>query len=138
MLSLIYSCGLRCGELLSLQAQHIDSKRNIILIKNAKGKKDRIVPLSLKILAMLREYYQLYKPKTYLFEGQKQGEPYDARSLQLILKQAIAKAGISKAVTLHWLGTVMQLICLKVAPICDTFKNFLGILAARQLKFILM
>ncbi|MFZ4436699.1 MAG: site-specific tyrosine recombinase/integron integrase [Flavobacterium psychrophilum] len=103
MLSLIYSCGLRCGELLSLQAQHIDSKRNIILIKNAKGKKDRIVPLSLKILAMLREYYQLYKPKTYLFEGQKQGEPYDARSLQLILKQAIAKAGISKAVTLHWL-----------------------------------
>ena len=103
MLSVIYSCGLRCGELLSLQAHHIDSKRNIILIKNAKGKKDRIVPLSLKILAMLREYYQLYKPKTYLFEGQKQGEPYDARSLQLILKQAIAKTGITKPVTLHWL-----------------------------------
>ena len=38
-----------------------------------------------------------------MFEGQKQGEPCDARSLQLILKQAIAKADISKAVTLHWL-----------------------------------
>ena len=50
MLSLIYSCGLRCGELLALKPIHIDSKRNIVLIKNAKGRKDRIVPLSPKIL----------------------------------------------------------------------------------------
>lgn len=56
MLSLIYSCGLRCGELLALQPVHIDSKRNIVLLKNAKGKKDRIVPLSSKILEMLRHY----------------------------------------------------------------------------------
>lgn len=53
MLSLIYSCGLRCGELLALQPVHIDSKRNIVLLKNAKGKKDRIAPLSPKILEML-------------------------------------------------------------------------------------
>ena len=52
MLSLIYSCGLRCGELLALQPKHIDSKRNIVLLKNAKGQKDRIVPLSPKILEM--------------------------------------------------------------------------------------
>ncbi|GAA4147142.1 site-specific integrase [Sphingobacterium kyonggiense] len=103
ILSLIYSCGLRCGELLALQPFHIDSKRNLVLIKNAKGKKDRIAPLSRKILEMLREYYKVYKPTTYLFEGQIKGQPYDARSLQLILKHALQKAGITKPVTLHWL-----------------------------------
>ena len=103
MLSLIYSCGLRCGELLALQPHHIDSKRNIVLLKNSKGKKDRIVPLSPKILELLRDYYRVYKPKTFLFEGQKEGTPYDARSLQLILKQALKKTGITKPATLHWL-----------------------------------
>ena len=103
MLSLIYSCGLRCGELLALKPVHIDSKRNIVLLKNSKGQKDRIVPLSPFILEMLREYYKIFKPKTYLFEGQNIGLPYDARSLQLILKQALQKTGITKPATLHWL-----------------------------------
>ncbi len=103
MLSLIYSCGLRCGELLALKPVNIDSKRNIVLLKNAKGKKDRITPLSPKILEMLREYYTVFKPTTFLFEGQTKGQQYDSRSLQLILKQALQKTGITKPVTLHWL-----------------------------------
>ena len=103
MLSLIYSCGLRCGELLNLKPDDIDSKRNIVLIKQSKGKKDRIVPLSIKILEMLRDYYSVYKPSNYLFEGQNKGQPYDARSLQLVLKQALQKTNIKKPVTLHWL-----------------------------------
>ncbi len=103
MLSLIYSCGLRCGELLALKPVHIDSKRNIVLLKNSKGNKDRIVPLSRKILEMLRDYYKVYRPLEYLFEGQIKGKPYDSRSLQLILKQALIKAKITKPVTLHWL-----------------------------------
>lgn len=103
MLSLIYSCGLRCGELLALEPHHIDSKRNIILLKKAKGKKDRIVPLSLKILELLRQYFVMYKPKIYLFEGQNPGEPYTAKSLQSVLKQSLTKAKIKKPVTLHWL-----------------------------------
>ena len=103
MLSLIYSCGLRCGELLALQPVHIDSKRNLVMLKNAKGKKDRITPLSPKILEMLREYFKVYQPTAYLFEGQKAGTSYDARSLQQVIKQAVQKAGISKPVTLHWL-----------------------------------
>ena len=49
------------------------------------------------------DYYKIYKPRLYLFEGQKAGEKYDARSLQQILKQALQKAGITKPVTLHWL-----------------------------------
>ncbi len=103
MLSMIYSCGLRRSELLNLKFSDIDSKRNIVLLKNAKGKKDRIAPLSPKILAMLRTYYKEYKPKNWLFEGQKQGEQYSEKSLQSVLKQALQKVGITKPVTLHWL-----------------------------------
>ncbi len=103
MLSLIYSCGLRCGELLRLRPEHIDSKRGIILIKQSKGRKDRIAPLSQKIIDLLRDYYTACKPQVYLFEGQKAGEAYDARSLQQVLKQAVEKANIHKPVTLHWL-----------------------------------
>ena len=103
MLSMIYSCGLRRSELLNLKFSDIDSKRNIVLLKNAKGKKDRITPLSPMILTMLREYYIAYKPKTWLFEGQAPGQPYSEKSLQSILKQALQKTGITKPVTLNWL-----------------------------------
>jgi integrase/recombinase XerD len=103
MLSLIYSCGLRCGELLALKPEHIDSNRMVLIIRQAKGRKDRIVPLSPKILSMLRGYFTVYRPKVYLFEGQFENKPYDARSLQQVLKQALEKTGINKPVSLHWL-----------------------------------
>ena len=103
MLSLIYSCGLRRSELLNLKPNDIDSKRGIIIIRQSKGKKDRIVPLSEKILVMLREYYKVYKPATWLFEGQTINEKYDERSLASVLKRALEKTDISKPVSLHWL-----------------------------------
>jgi len=103
MLSLIYSCGLRCGELIHLKPTDIDSKRNLVIIRNGKGRKDRIVPLSPKILDLLREYYKSNKPKIYLFEGQFEGIMYSDRSLQLVLKQSLQTANIKKPVTLHWL-----------------------------------
>jgi integrase/recombinase XerD len=103
MLSLIYSCGLRRSELINLKPADIDSKRGIIHIRQSKGKKDRIVPLSQKILEMLREYYRGYKPGLWLFEGQNSGEQYSEYSLQSVLKQALKKTGNKKPVTLHWL-----------------------------------
>jgi len=103
MLSLAYSCGLRVGELLSLVLADIDSKRMIVRIRNSKGNKDRIVPLSPKILVLLRDYYTRYKPAIYLFEGEKAGNPYSMRSIQLVIKQAAKKAGIEKPLTMHWL-----------------------------------
>ncbi|MBX7206536.1 MAG: tyrosine-type recombinase/integrase [Bacteroidia bacterium] len=103
MLSLIYSCGLRSSELIHLELTHVDSKRNLLIIKQAKGFKDRIAPLSNKTIELLREYVQGAKPAKYLFEGQYRGEPYDARSLQKVLKTALEKAQITKPVTLHWL-----------------------------------
>jgi len=102
MLAMIYSCGLRRGELLSLTKFDIDSKRMVVIIRMAKGKKDRIVPLSPKILYLLRDYYKSYQPKEFLFEGQGGGK-YSEKSLENVFKQSLLKANNKKPVTLHWL-----------------------------------
>ena len=103
MLSMIYSCGLRRSELLNMKFSDIDSKRHIVLIRQGKGRKDRITPLSPKILDLLRDYYVVFKPEKWLFEGQFAGEQYSENSLQAVLKQALKKVQITKPVTLHWL-----------------------------------
>lgn len=103
MLSLIYACGLRRQELIHLKLSDIDSKRNILIIRQSKGKKDRIIPISEKILTMLRDYYKVYKPKEWLFEGQKRGNRYSVESLRSVLDAAVRKAGVRRKVTLHWL-----------------------------------
>lgn len=103
MLSLIYACGLRRSELLNIKPQDILSDRKLLHIKQSKGKKDRIVPLSDKLLEMLRDYYKTYKPIVWLFEGQQEGETYSERSLELVFKNALKQSGIKKPATLHWL-----------------------------------
>ena len=103
MLSLIYACGLRRSELLNLSLSDVLSDRNVLFIRQSKGKKDRVIPISNNIIEMLRTYYKAYKPKVWLFEGQNAGERYSERSLQLVLKQALKKAGNTKPVSLHWL-----------------------------------
>lgn len=103
MLSVIYACGLRRSELLNLRPNDIDSNRKLLIIRNAKGRKDRIVPISDKLIEMLREYYKTFRPQVWLFEGQQKGEQYSEKSLQAVLKQAIQNANIHKPVTLHWL-----------------------------------
>jgi len=102
ILMLIYSAGLRRSELLNLTVNDIDSKRMLIIIKGAKGKKDRISLLSENLLQLLRQYYKEYCPKKYLFEGQN-GSRYSATSIANILKKAAKKAGIRKTVTPHML-----------------------------------
>ncbi|SEG62778.1 integrase/recombinase XerD [Halpernia humi] len=108
MLSLIYSCGLRRSELLNLKPLDIDSKRNIVIIRQSKGKKDRITPLSPKILELLRKYYKDYKPTQYLFEGQVPGTKYSEQSLQSVLKQALQKAKIIKTSNLALAKTFLR------------------------------
>ena len=70
ILSLAYSCGLRVSEVINLKIIDIDSSRMLISIKQAKGRKDRFVPLSQNLLIILRDYFKAFKPKTYLFNGQ--------------------------------------------------------------------
>ena len=103
MISLIYACGLRRSELLNLTLKDIHSDRNLLFIRQSKGKKDRVVPISMKLIAMLRDYYKAFKPKTWLFEGQLAGEKYSERSIQIVLNQSVSKAKINKQVSLHWL-----------------------------------
>ena len=103
MLSVIYACGLRRSELLNLKPSHVDSNRKLLIIKQSKGRKDRIVPISDKLIEMLRNYYLEFKPKTWLFEGQLENTKYSERSLEEVLKKSIKLAGINKPVSLHWL-----------------------------------
>src|SRR5690606_25318342 len=102
LLALIYSSGLRIGEALSLKLTDIDSKRMLIHIKSAKGKKDRYTLLSESFLEQLRDYYRHYKPKDFLFEGQ-EGQQYSTASSQKMFKQTIKRCNINKHVTLHTL-----------------------------------
>lgn len=74
----------------------------VITIQKAKGMKDRLIPPSPVILDMLCQYYKVYKPKEYLFDGQYGGQ-YAARSLDNVLKNAAKIAGIKKNVNLHML-----------------------------------
>ena len=103
MLSLIYACGLRRSELLNLLPSDIISERNLLVIRQSRGKKDRIVPLGDTLIGMLREYYLQFRPGYWLFEGKYRGQQYSSRSLELIFKQHVRRAGIKKPVTLHWL-----------------------------------
>lgn len=103
MLMLAYASGLRVSEVVRIQTKDIDSSRMCLWIRQAKGKKDRIVPLSPVLLIMLREYWKKYNPSVegYLFPGQYKDEPYSTRSLQLVLAAAKNKAGILKPGSIH-------------------------------------
>ncbi|GMN09504.1 site-specific integrase [Croceitalea sp. MTPC9] len=99
MLTTIYALGLRSGELLNLRVSHIDKDREIITIKAGKGKRDRQLPFPESLRIILREYYKQYKPKSYLFEGQK--KQYSSASLRAVFINACKRADIKKDVTLH-------------------------------------
>lgn len=102
IISTIYSCGLRISEVVNLEIKDIDSSAMTVKIVNAKGKNDRYVMLSPKLLELLREYVVEYKPKTYLFVGQF-GDCYSPRSIQQIFMNASRKARIKKKVSVHTL-----------------------------------
>ena len=102
-LLIIYSLGLRRSELLDLRLTDINSKRMVIIIRNAKGNKDRLVPLSDKLLERIKSYYWKYKPKEYLIEGVKPGTPYTASSLAKIFHLYMNKVCRNNNYTLHCL-----------------------------------
>jgi site-specific recombinase XerD len=102
IVSLLYSAGLRRGEVLNLKPADIDSERMLIKVNDAKGKKDRLTLLAQSTLIDLRTYYKTYRPGKYLFEGQKNVK-YSAASIGMIITNAVAKTRIKKHVTAHTL-----------------------------------
>lgn len=103
LIMLAYGCGLRLGETLRLTLKDIDSHRLVLYVIAGKGKKDRQVPLPQQLLLLLREYYKIEKPITWLFEGETVGEPYSERSFQMVVKKAAEKAKIHRPVSVHML-----------------------------------
>lgn len=100
ILAILYACGLRVSELINLKWEHIDRSRMIINILQAKGNKDRQVPLPLILLSLLEKYYREYKPVNYVLNGQS-SEQYSERSVGEVIKQLASKAGINKRVYTH-------------------------------------
>lgn len=101
LLNVLYSTGIRCSELIHLRPSDIDSKRMVINIRHGKGKKDRQVRLHEKVLKLLRIYFLKYRPKEYLFEGMKAGNPYSATSIRKIISSHAKKTGITKKISVH-------------------------------------
>ncbi len=100
MLLLVYSAGLRAGELINLRIDDIDGEQMRVFVRGGKGKKDRVTILSQKALNSLREYFKKYRPKEYLFEGQDGGQ-YSLSSLRRVFKRATTNAKVNKQVSLH-------------------------------------
>jgi integrase/recombinase XerD len=101
LLMTAYSAGLRVSELVRLKIAHVDSKRMMILIEQGKGKKDRMVPLSQRLLETLRLYFKAYRPTLYLFEGDNAGEPISTRTAQRILATTKLRAKVYKKGSIH-------------------------------------
>ena len=102
ILALIYSCGLRVGELINLELKHIDILRNQLMIKNSKGRKDRYVNMADSLLPLIRNYIETYQPVRFFAEG-KPKEKYTAGSIRAFLKKSAKLANITKNVTPHTL-----------------------------------
>ena len=87
---------------MNLKIHDIDSARNCVVIRAAKGNKDRISLLSERQLQLLRQYYKAYRPKDYLFEGENGGQ-YSVTSLRKIFERALRNSDIKKKASLHTL-----------------------------------
>jgi integrase/recombinase XerD len=106
ILYLLYGCGLRCQELIDLKWKHIDRAAKVIYVVQGKGKKDRKVQLYPDLVRVLTEYYTQYKQELkdseYVLKGQCMPQ-YSQRSVNEVLKQLAAKAGIKRNVHAHLL-----------------------------------
>ena len=127
MLIMVYASGLRRNELLNLKIEDIDTNdgKSRLRINRSKGNKDRYTVLSKDLLPYLRDYYTAYKPTTYLFNGNKKGQPMTASGLRHALKSANKKAGI-KEINLHILRHCFASHALEDGMNLSTLQYILG------------
>jgi site-specific recombinase XerD len=102
-LALLYSSGLRIGEMINLELQDIDIDRRQIFVRNGKGRKDRYVIMAESFAQLLSNYLITYNPSKYFIEGTKPGTQYAATSVRAFLRRSVQRAGIRKKVTPHTL-----------------------------------
>jgi integrase/recombinase XerD len=102
-LTTAYAAGLRVSEVVALKVADIDSERMLIRVEQGKGGKDRCVMLSAQLLAILRTYWRLAKPRHWLFPGRDEERPIDQTVLHAACRSACEAAGLTKHVTVHTL-----------------------------------
>lgn len=103
LLCVVYGGGLRISEALNLKIEDISSKERLIYINQAKGMKDRRIPLSKNMLSKLRACFCAYRPLTYVFEGVYPGKPLTYSSAAKVFKNALKRSGVNRKGTLHTL-----------------------------------
>lgn len=122
-ITLLYSAGMRIGELMNLMVYDMDINRRQITIRNGKGRKDRVVVLAHSILPMLNNYLITYSPNTY-FIPSSDGGKYSDSSVRSFLKKWAKKAGIKKRVTPH---------CLRHSYATHLIENGVGLRHVQEL-----
>lgn len=127
ILMLAYSSGMRRQEVQQIKPAAIDSSRMQIHVVQGKGKKDRYTILSVKALEILRTYYKIERPLTFLFEPQsKKGSPMAAETLAHIVKNSAAKAGIKKKISFHTLRHCFATHLLEQGVNLRLIQGFMG------------
>lgn len=128
VISLLYGCGLRLGEVQGIKLSDIERANNRILIRQGKGHKDRYVLLPQYVLTALEHYYRAYRPKVYLFESkQLKDRPLHQRSVQTIVNAAMRSAGFASGVyTAHTLRHSFATHMLDIGIDIHSIKTLLG------------
>jgi site-specific recombinase XerD len=101
ILTTAYAAGLRVSEVTHLRVTDIDSQRMVVRVDQGKGRRDRYVMLSPRLLQALREYWKVVRPKTWLFPGDIPGQPISRSAVELACHKAHRASGITKPITPH-------------------------------------
>jgi integrase/recombinase XerD len=126
ILTTCYAAGLRISEAVSLKPTAIDSRRKVIRVEQGKGRKDRNVMLSPKLLDLLRRYWKAEHPKVWLFPGDLPGQPIGTRAVARACLTARRCSGISKRITPHSLRHAFAVHLLESGTNLRTIQLLLG------------
>jgi integrase/recombinase XerD len=126
LLQVAYGCGLRLSELTHLRVADIDSARMVIHVRQGKGAKDRLVPLSLRLLEELRAYWRVYRPRPWLFPGHPSERPITGSNIQRRFGRLVRRVGLSKPCSMHTLRHSYATHLLEAGVDVLTLKALLG------------
>jgi len=126
ILTACYAAGLRISEAITLTVSAIDSERMVLRIAKGKGQKDRYVMLSPKLLAILRAWWKVQRPRHWLFPGERPDAPITRNAVQLACRIASRRACLGKAVTPHLLRHSFAVHLLEAGTDLRTIQLLLG------------
>jgi integrase/recombinase XerD len=126
MVQTAYACGLRINELLQLRVADIDSARMVVVVRQGKGRKDRLMPLSPRLLTELRAYWRQDRPAMWLFPGLVPDRPLTDGTFHRWFQGLVVRAGFRKRVTCHTLRHSFATHLLEAGVDLATLQALLG------------